>query len=131
MLVPQPEWLEIANTYLQTASIQDTAEQLKLPAHTVTQVLAKKDVRSYIDNIYLDLGYRNKAKMAQVMDMLIDKKLEEAEESGIYSNKDVADLLMMVHKMRMDEMKTQQAPAQTNIQVNNYSKLMEQLLGDK
>jgi hypothetical protein len=70
--------------------------------------------------------------------------MEEAEESEIYTSKDLADLLQMAHKMRMDEIKAQaelekaQATSikqQTNIQVNdgsfgsgNYGKLMEKLL---
>lgn len=130
MLVPQPEWLEVANTYLQTGSIADTAYQLAMPPHTITEILAKRDVRSYIDSVYLDLGYRNKAKLAAVLDRIIDSKLEEAQETGMYSSKDLADLLMMVHKIRMDELKAQN-PQQTNIQVNNYGTLMEKLLGNK
>ena len=74
-------------------------------------------------------------------------KLEEAEESGVYSSKDLADLLQMAHKMRMDEIKAQADLAkaesgniknQTNVQINeavpfgqgNYGKLMEKLLKD-
>ena len=72
--------------------------------------------------------------------------MEEAEESEIYSNKDLADLLGMAHKMRMDELKAQTDLAkaeasniktQNNVQINadvpfgqgNYGKLMEKLLG--
>ena len=74
--------------------------------------------------------------------------MEEAEESEIYSNKDLADLLQLAHKMRMDEIKAQaeleKAKASTiktqnNIQVNaevpfgqgNYGELMKKLLKDK
>ena len=76
---------------------------------------------------------------------MIASKLEEAQETGIYSSKDLADLLQMAHKMRMDEIKAQtdleKAQAgniknQTNVQINesipfgqgNYGKLMEKLL---
>ena len=77
--------------------------------------------------------------------MLIEKKLEEAEESEVYTNKDIADLLQMSHKIRMDEIKAQtemeKAKAQTiktqvNIQDNsqvpfgqgNYGELMKKLM---
>ena len=76
------------------------------------------------------------------------RKMEEAEESEIYSNKDLADLLGMAHKMRMDEIKAQadlekakasNIKSQTNVQINgevpfgqgNYGELMKKLLKEK
>jgi len=76
---------------------------------------------------------------------MIQSKLEEAQESGVYSSKDLADLLQMAHKMRMDEIKAQteldkvsssNIKNQTNVQINegvpfgqgNYGKLMDKLL---
>ena len=38
---------------------------------------------------------------------MIQSKLDEAQETGMYSNKDLADLLQQAHKMRMDEIKAQ------------------------
>ena len=91
------------------------------------------------------MGYRNKNNIASLLDEMIQSKLEEAQESGVYSSKDLADLLQMAHKMRMDEIKAQaeleKASAssiknQTNVQINegvpfgqgNYGKLMDKLL---
>ena len=105
----------------------------------------KREVKKYIDTVYLDIGYRNKNNIGSVLDEMIASKLEEAQESGIYSSKDLADLLQMAHKMRMDEIKAQADLAktesnnikhQTNVQINeavpfgqgNYGKLMEKLL---
>ena len=76
---------------------------------------------------------------------MINSKLEEAQETGVYSSKDLADLLQMAHKMRMDEIKAQadlekaegsNIRNQTNVQINdgipfgqgNYGKLMDKLL---
>jgi molybdenum cofactor biosynthesis enzyme len=92
------------------------------------------------------MGYRNRNNIAGVLDEMIASKLEEAQESGVYSGKDLADLLSMAHKMRMDEIKAQTELAkaeagsiktQNNVQINsevpfgqgNYGKLMEKLLG--
>jgi len=136
--IPSPEWLIVANTYLEQGTVDGVCSTLGLPAYQVTEILAKKDVRSYLDNIYLDMGYRNKSKLAAVFDRIIESKLEEAAESGVYSSKDLAEILMMVHKMRMDEIKAQSTTPkienQTNVQINgegNYGKLMEKLLGSK
>ena len=110
--------------------------------------LAKREVKAYIDQVYLDTGYRNRFKLEETLDVLIDKKLEEADESEIYSSKDLADLLSMAHKMRMDELKAQaeiekakasSIKTQNNVQINaevpfgqgNYGELMKKLLGEK
>ena len=144
-----PEGLEVANAYLELGNIQAVCVRLKLDEGECSEILAKREVKGYIDQVYLDTGYRNRFKLATALDDdIIDRKMEEAEESEIYSNKDLADLLQMAHKMRMDEIKAQadleKAKAsnvknQINIQNNgevpfgqgNYGELMKKLLKDK
>ena len=112
-----PESIEIANAYLEKGDINAVSTELKVPRDVVSEYLNKREVKKYIDSVYLDAGYRNRFKLAEVMDTLIDKKLEEAEETEMYSNKDLADLLQLAHKMRMDEIK-----AQTELEkANTYS----------
>jgi hypothetical protein len=139
-----PEGLEIANSYLQHGSISVVSHRLGVKQDVISEMLNRREVKQYIDTVYLDTGYRNRFKLADTLDTLIDKKMEEAEESEIYTSKDLADLLQMAHKMRMDEIKAQaeleKAKAtsikqQTNVQINdgafgsgNYGKLMEKLL---
>jgi len=140
-----PEGLEIANSYLQFGNIRGVCDYLQVPETTVVELLNKREVKKYIDTVYLDMGYRNKNNIGSLLDNMIASKLEEAQESGVYSSKDLADLLQMAHKMRMDEIKAQadmlKAEAgsvknQTNVQINeavpfgqgNYGKLMEKLL---
>ena len=142
-----PEGLEIANSYLQFGNIRGVCDYLQVPEQQVVEVLNKREVKKYIDTVYLDMGYRNKNNIATVLDEMIASKLEEAQESGMYSSKDLADLLQMAHKMRMDEIKAQAdlekaqsstVKNQTNVQINeavpfgqgNYGKLMEKLLKD-
>ena len=143
-----PEGLEVANAYLELGNIQAVCVRLKLDEGECSEILAKREVKGYIDQVYLDTGYRNRFKLAEALDDLIDKKMEEAEESEIYSNKDLADLLQMAHKMRMDEIKAQaelekakasNIKSQTNVQINgevpfgqgNYGELMKKLLKEK
>lgn len=140
-----PEGLEVANCYLQFGNIRAVCDYMQVPEDKVVSLLNKREVKKYIDTVYLDMGYRNKNNIATVLDEMITSKLEEAQESGVYSNKDLADLLQMAHRMRMDEIKAQadllkaestNIKNQTNIQVNegvpfgqgNYGKLMERLL---
>jgi len=141
-----PEGLEVANCYLQYGNIRAVCDFMGVAENRVVECLNTREVKKYIDTVYLDMGYRNKNNIASVLDTMIQSKLEEAEESGIYSSKDLADLMMMAHKMRMDEIKAmadlekaQNASSirnQTNVQINealpfgqgNYGKLMEKLL---
>jgi len=141
-----PEGLEIANAYLEKGSLKAVCADLQLRPDDVQEILNRREVKAYIDQVYLDQGYRNRFRLSQVLDDIIDEKLSEAQESGMFSNKDLADLLQMAHKMRMDELKIQadlekaQASSirnQTNVQINelpfgqgNYGKLMEKLLGN-
>ena len=140
-----PEGLEVANSYLQFGNIRGVCDHLQVAESKVVDILNKREVKKYIDTVYLDKGYRNKNKIGTDLDEMIASKLEEAQETGVYSSKDLADLLQMAHKMRMDEIKAQADLAkaessniknQTNVQINegvpfgqgNYGKLMEKLL---
>lgn len=135
-----PEGFEIANAFLQYGSAKDVSEQLELPLHEVVKTLQTPDVKRYLDGVYMDLGYRNRDKLASVIDKMIDAKLAEAEESGIYSSKDLLEIITIAHKMRMDEIKAQKAEeaptAQTTVQIasfgeSNYGRLMERLFDGK
>jgi molybdenum cofactor biosynthesis enzyme len=140
-----PEGMEIANAYLQFGNIRAVCEFTGVAEDKVVELLNKREVKRYIDTVYLDLGYRNKNNIGSLLDEMIQSKLEEAQETGVYTSKDLADLLTMAHKMRMDEIKAQaellkaenaQIKNQTNVQINealpfgqgNYGKLMEKLL---
>ena len=140
-----PEGLEIANSYLQFGNIRGVCQHLQVSEDRVVEALNKREVKKYIDTVYLDMGFRNKNNIASALDEIIASKLEEAQETGMYSNKDLADLLQMAHKMRMDEIKAQadaekattNIRTQNNVQINdgslpfgqgNYGKLMDKLL---
>ena len=143
-----PEGLEIANSYLEHGSIPVGCAKLGVSENQVSEILNKREIKQYIDTGFLDTGYRNRFKISETLDMLIEKKLEESDETQIYTNKDMADLLQMAHKMRMEEIKAQtemeKAKAQTvktqvNIQDNsglpfgqgNYGELIKKLMKDQ
>ena len=143
-----PEGLEIANSYLEHGSIPVVCAKLGVSENQVSEILNKREIKQYIDTVFLDTGYRNRFKISETLDMLIEKKLEESDETQIYTNKDMADLLQMAHKMRIEEIKAQtemeKAKAQTvktqvNIQDNsglpfglgNYGELIKKLMKDQ
>lgn len=135
-----PEGFDIANGYLQYGDVETTAEQMQVPRHEVVRVLALPEVKRYLDGVYLDMGYRNKNKLGKLLDEMIEAKIEEARESGVYTSKDLLELIQMAHKMRMDEIKAaKEAGPGVAVQVNNntfgdsnYGSLMNRLMnGDK
>lgn len=128
-----PESLDIANAYLMYGTAKDTADQLGLPEYQVMQLLERQDVKDYITGVYLDRGYRNRSKIGEALDKMIESKLMEAEESGIYTSKDLLELLQFAHKMRMDEIKNDSSGPTVNIAnfgQGNYGTLMEKLLNN-
>jgi hypothetical protein len=139
-----PEALEVANAYLQLNDARQVAQELDLDPEIVTNLLARREVKAYIDSVFFDSGYNNRFLMRRAMDALIKQKFQELEESQTGSTKDIAELLQMSHKMSMDLMdreiqlaKAQQATGpqkQVNVQINDaldgskYSQLVQRLI---
>lgn len=138
--VISPEGASIANTYLANAcSLLACSDELDIPTHEIAAVLQQPLVKSYVNSILKETGYRHMVKIAEKLDELVDRKWEELEEAEIGSNKDIADLLQLAHKMRLDMSKLLQADSvekpsnvrQTQVNVygeGNYGKLMEKLI---
>ena len=136
-----PEALEVANAYLQLNDARAVAQELDLDPEVVTNLLARREVKTYIDSVFFDSGYNNRFLMRRAMDALIKQKFSELEESQTGSTKDIAELLQMSHKMSMDLLdreialaKAQQTTApqkQVNVQINEgldgskYSQLVQ------
>ena len=76
-----PEGLEIANAYLELGNIPAVCARLSIDEAKASEYLAKREVRAYVDQVYLDTGYRNRFKLAETLDTLIDAKLAEAEKN--------------------------------------------------
>ena len=139
-----PEALEVANAYLQLNDARAVAAELDLDPETVTNILARREVKGYIDSVFFDSGYNNRFLMRRAMDALIKQKFSELEESQTGSTKDIAELLALSHKMSMDLLdreiqlaKAQQGTApqkQVNVQINEgldgskYSQLVQRLI---
>ena len=138
-----PEALEIANAYLQNPNIAAISDELGVPTQFVTQTLDRREVKAYVDGVFMNMGFNNRFKLRAAMDAIISKKFQELEEAGIGSSKDIIEILTLSHKMSMDELDRQlaleklRAPSlknQVNVQINdsgsNYGNLIERLLKD-
>ena len=122
-----PVVLAIANDYLSGMEITQIAEEYGITSDRVTAVVEKREVKAYIDGVYATQGYLNRGKRLALINRVIDQKLEEALETGIYSKKDLLDWVKHLNEIEAS-VKPKETGPKGAVQVNNYSKLMEDLL---
>jgi len=138
-----PENLEVANCYLQNQDIVKVAELMEIPVPMVSQILQNKQVKSYIDNVFMNLGFNNQFKMREAMDAVLRKKFQDMEEADVGSSKDIIEIMALSHKMSMEylqkqieleKMQQQNIKSQVNVQINDsgdstkYGQLIKQLV---
>lgn len=139
-----PEALEVANCYLQLQDAKKVANELDLAPDLVAEILRRREVRAYIDHVFMDTGFNNRFQMRAAMDALIKQKFTELHEAGTGSTKDISELLALSHKMSMDlldreiqleKLRSGTGPQkQVNVQINEgldgskYSHLISKLI---
>ena len=109
--------------------MQQVASDLEIPLEIVSDLLSRREVKAYIDHIFIEAGLNNRFKIREIMDVIIKKKMQELDEADIGSTKDIADLLALSHKMTMEhldkqiqleKLRSSAVKTQVNIQENNY-----------
>jgi len=139
-----PEALEVANCYLQLQDAKKVADELDLAPDLVAEILRRREVKAYIDHVFMDSGFNNRFQMRAAMDALIKQKFTELHEAGTGSTKDISELLALSHKMSMDlldreiqleKLRSGTGPQkQVNVQINEgldgskYSSLISKLI---
>ena len=133
VLVPDlmsPEGMDVIEAYLQCGSdVPSAARSLGMSEIAFRDIMNRSEVKNYLNDIFMESGFRNRDRLFGVLDEVINRKLEELEETGMGSDQDIMDILWKAHKMKMEEMKMMvelekakaavRAPAnQTNIQNN-------------
>lgn len=145
-LAISPEALEVANCYLQCQDAREVAASLSITPELAAEVLGRREVKAYINQVFFDLGFNNRFKMRRAMDAILAKKFAEMEEADIGSTKDIADLMALSHKMTMEQMDRELQiekikadsglKSQVNVQINEngdgtkYGALIARLMGD-
>ena len=124
---------DIAQLYVECGfSIQETSDRCGLSPQEVHELINQPAAKTFINEVYLDTGYRNRGKIGALLDRIIESKIEEAEDSEMWSDMDLAELLKLAHKIRMDEAKLDSPNTQVNIanfgEGSNYSSLVEKLI---
>ena len=122
-----PVILAVANDYLSGKSISMLAEEYGISEDRVTSVIEKKEVKAYIDSVFATQGYLTRVKRVALINRVIDQKLEEAMETGIYSKKDLLDWMKHLQDVETALKPKKDGPA-VAVQIHNYDRLMKDLM---
>lgn len=123
-----PKHLVLANELLGGKSIPQIADEYRLTTDQVTAVVDRTEVKRYIDSIYMSQGYLHRSRRMKIINEVIDEKMAEARETGVYSKRDLLEWLKLLNDMERDTRPKQATTAvQVNNQTNNYSTLMNDL----
>lgn len=130
-----PEVLDVTQIYISCGfDLQRTSEETGLSHKDVSEIISHPQAKSFINEVFLDTGYRNRARLGSLLDKMIESKVEEAELTEVYSDADLLELLKFSHKMKMDEAKLESPNTQVNIanfgENSNYAGLVEKLIGN-
>ena len=127
-----PQHMVIANEMLCGKSIPQISELTGLSNDQVTAIAERSEVRRYVDAVYMSQGYLNRVRRMQVINKVIDEKLAEAADTGVYSKRDLLEWLKLLNDMDRDSRpKAPTTAVQVNNHTNNYTNLMQDLLGDR
>src|SRR5210317_20591 len=122
-----PVVLALANDYLSGKGVGELADEYGISEDRVTSVIEKKEVKNYIDSVFATQGYLNRIKRINLINQVIDQKIQEAVETGIYSKKDLLDWMKHLQEVETALKPKQSGPA-VAVQINNYDKLMKDLM---
>ena len=122
-----PVVLALANDYLSGKGVNEIADEYWISEDRVTAVIEKKEVKNYIDSVFATQGYLNRIKRINLINSVIDQKIQEAVETGIYSKKDLLDWMKHLQEVEASLKPKQTGPA-VAVQINNYDKLMRDLM---
>lgn len=145
----QPEAMEVVEAYLRNdRDVNRTAEDLNTTPTVISDLINKREVRSYLDHLFMESGYRNREKFFNILDNVLEAKMEELDEAQMSSSMDIMDILKIYHSMKIKELelsiklqelqqgsKGQTAKTINNLQINNssgYDNLLSRIIsGDK
>ena len=123
-----PVVLALANDYLSGKGVEEIADEYGISEDRVTAVIEKKEVKNYIDSVFATQGYLNRIKRINLINQVIDQKIQEAVETGIYSKKDLLDWMKHLQEVETSLKPKQAQGPQVAVQINNYDKLMKDLM---
>lgn len=142
----QPEAMVVVEQYLRfNRDIDLVAAELNTTPTVIGDILNKREVRGYLDHLFMESGFRNREKFFDVLDNLLDAKIAELDEAQMGSSMDIMDIMKIYHGMKIKELELsiklqelqsakQSAGTINNVQINNssgYDKLLDRIIAGK
>lgn len=142
----QPEAIVVVEQYLRfNRDIDLVAAELNTTPTVIGDILNKREVRGYLDHLFMESGFRNREKFFDVLDNLLDAKIAELDEAQMGSSMDIMDIMKIYHGMKIKELELsiklqelqsakQSAGTINNVQINNssgYDKLLDRIIAGK
>jgi len=126
-----PIVLSVANKYIECVSLQDIAEEYDVPTDVITKTLEKKEVQNYITAVFMNQGYINRFRRMKIINDVIDQKLQDAIETGVYSKEDLLKWMKHLNDIETTVTSKEKQGPVVAIQVNsNYDTLIQDLMKD-
>ena len=122
-----PVLLSIANDYLDGQDIDQISKEYGVTQDCVAAALDQTEVRKYIDNVYVTQGYLNRVRRMNLVNQVIEQKVQDALESGVWSKRDLLDWMKHLHEVETAARPKDKGPT-VAVQVNNYDSLMREVL---
>ena len=121
-----PVLLSIANDYLDGQDINQISKEYGVTEDRLAAALDQTEVRKYIDNVYVTQGYLNRVRRMNLVNQVIEQKVQDALESGVWSKRDLLDWMKHLNELE-ETAKPKKAAPQVALQINNYDRLMKDL----
>lgn len=144
----QPEAIVVVEKYLEcNRDVNLVATELNTTPTVIGDILNKREVRGYLDHLFMEAGFRSRDKFFGVLDNILEAKIEELDEAQMGSSMDIMDIMKIYHGMKIKELelsiklqelqaanKNQSAGTINNVQINNssgYDQLLERIISGK
>ena len=131
-----PEDTAVCESYIHyKGNVTEVARELQMPKQDVIAALNEPLAKQYLDTMFLSHGHLSRYKLAEMLNDILEKKLEEYEEAEIPPDIKLDKLLDIMLKLRDQEIKQlpkkEEVRNQTNVQINggqNYMDLVSKLI---
>jgi hypothetical protein len=124
------KYVKLVNDYLSGTDLPSLAEAHCIPVEEVSNFLNRKEVRSYIATVLQNYGYLNPVTRINLLNRMIEQKIEIAEETDTpLTKKDMVELIKLLQTEQQMIQKTSQ-PEEPVVNVN-YLKLVQELSGEE
>ena len=123
------KYISLVNDYLNGLSFQELSNIYNLPPDEIASLINRKEVQTYIATRLQNYGYLNPLTRVNLLNKLIEQKIEIAEETDTpLTKKDITELIKLLQQEQQMLQKTTK-PDDPLVNIN-YLQLVQELVED-